>query len=96
MGDANHPQFDHVAVDQNGQPILDRNGNYTGTSQMKFRGHSAEENIRKLVNGNTQSVAWEFDKCKDAAYEKRNRYDGGQYGSRYRFNGFPHGGEFNR
>jgi hypothetical protein len=39
LGETNHQQFDHVRTDVNGKPILDANGNYTGTSQMKLRGH---------------------------------------------------------
>ncbi|WP_404469057.1 hypothetical protein [Sutcliffiella horikoshii] len=55
LGKKNHQEFDHVQTDANGNPILDKNGNYTGTSQMKLRGeYDLEEYIkrRKLKDPN--------------------------------------------
>ncbi|WP_010200148.1 hypothetical protein [Bacillus sp. m3-13] len=55
LGKKNHQEFDHVKTDANGNPILDKNGNYTGTSQMKLRGeYDLEEYIkrRKLKDPN--------------------------------------------
>lgn len=39
LGDTNHQEFDHVKTDIKGNPIINQHGNYTGTSQMKLRGH---------------------------------------------------------
>ncbi|MGD6991094.1 hypothetical protein [Sutcliffiella horikoshii] len=48
LGTKNHQEFDHVKTDTNGSPILDKNGNYTGTSQMKLRGeYDLEEYIKR-------------------------------------------------
>ncbi len=35
VGSVNHPQFDHVEIDKNGNPILDIDGNYMVGSQQK-------------------------------------------------------------
>lgn len=48
VGDVNYPQYDHVNVDKNGNPILDHNGKYTGGSQQK--NFSKIENYDKLRN----------------------------------------------
>ncbi|WP_404429585.1 hypothetical protein [Sutcliffiella horikoshii] len=48
LGKKNHQEFDHVKTDVNGSPILDKHGNYTGTSQMKLRGeYDLEEYIKR-------------------------------------------------
>lgn len=48
LGTKNHQEFDHVKTDANGSPILDKHGNYTGTSQMKLRGeYNLEEYIKR-------------------------------------------------
>ena len=48
LGTKNHQEFDHVKTDANGNPILDKHGNYTGTSQMKLRGeYNLEEYIKR-------------------------------------------------
>lgn len=48
FGRNNHTQFDHVDMDVTGNPILDQQGNFTGTSQMKLRGHyDLDEYIKK-------------------------------------------------
>ncbi len=35
VGSANHTKYDHVSIDESGNPILDSNGNFTGGSQQK-------------------------------------------------------------
>ncbi|MGD6778496.1 hypothetical protein ACQCT3_02460 [Sutcliffiella horikoshii] len=48
LGKKNHQEFDHIHIDANGNPILDKHGNYTGTSQMKLRGeYNLEEYIKR-------------------------------------------------
>ncbi|WP_064093131.1 hypothetical protein [Rossellomorea aquimaris] len=48
LGDTNHQQFDHVKTDLNGNPIINQHGHYTGTSQMKLRGHYDLDEYIKL------------------------------------------------
>jgi len=57
VGSVNHPQFDHVEVDKNGNPILDINGNYTGGSQQK---------VFKNLNSYRKLYGKEYNHYKDA------------------------------
>ena len=36
VGSVNHPKYDHIEVDKNGEPILDKNGDFIGGSQQKM------------------------------------------------------------
>ncbi len=47
IGAVNHPQYDSVIVDKNGNPILDKNGQYTGGTQQK--NFSNVKNYDKLL-----------------------------------------------
>ncbi len=60
VGDVNHPQFDLIEVDKNGNPILDKNGNYRGGSQQKV--FQKVESYRKLHGK-------EFNHYKDAVID---------------------------
>lgn len=57
VGYVNHPQFDHIEVDVNGNPILDENGNYINGSQQKVFKNT--DSYRKLYGK-------EFNHYKDA------------------------------
>lgn len=57
IGSVNHPQFDHVEVDKNGNPILDTAGNYTGGSQQK---------VFKNLDSYRKLYGKEFNHYKDA------------------------------
>jgi len=57
VGSVNHPQFDHVEIDNNGNPILDINGNYMGGSQQK---------VFKNLDSYRKLYGKEFNHYKDA------------------------------
>jgi hypothetical protein len=57
VGSVNHPQFDHVEIDKNGNPILDINGNYMGGSQQK---------VFKNLDSYRKLYGKEFNHYKDA------------------------------
>lgn len=61
IGSVNHTSIDQMAVDLNGQPLLDSNGKWLNTSQMKFRAN-AKTNVHKLISKK------EFDKYKKAEF----------------------------
>lgn len=52
LGKTNHQEFDHVKTDVNGKAILDQQGNFTGTSQMKLRGHYDVDEYIKMKQKN--------------------------------------------
>ena len=47
VGQKNHPQYDYVRVDKNGNPLRDSNGNFIGGTQQK--NFSSVENYDKLL-----------------------------------------------
>lgn len=57
VGSVNHPEYDHIEVDQKGNPILDINGGFTGGSQQK---------VFKNVNSYRDLYNKEFDHYKSA------------------------------
>ncbi|MGM0410280.1 MAG: hypothetical protein ACQEQF_05895 [Bacillota bacterium] len=63
VGMNNHPKFDHIAIDENGNPILNSNGKPIWGAQMKFCGkygtpgeirNSAEKLANKLAKTNSE------------------------------------------
>ena len=62
-GMRNHQNFDHILTDQNGNPILDQEGNLIG-SQMKFNGrYTTDQEINKsakrVVDKLSNNTKWE-------------------------------------
>ena len=49
IGFVNHSSIDHVATDTKGIPLIDQDGKWIDTSQMKFRS-SAKSNVQKLLS----------------------------------------------
>ncbi|SDW42203.1 hypothetical protein SAMN05421781_1361 [Marinococcus luteus] len=43
LGQNNHQVFDHFMSDADGNPLLDKDGNYLSGSQTKFRGHYSKK-----------------------------------------------------
>lgn len=63
-GMGNHQRFDHILTDQNGNPILDQEGNFVGGSQMKFYGkystpQEVNESAKRVVDKLSNNSKWE-------------------------------------